>query len=176
MYFTRHILTYRSYQNGPSPPPFPTNTLFKAVHKVENNIFRISLEGYSWIEMFILFRLPDKQTKHKTTFINSRSTPQRLTIILTLSDISTIYNLNHSSCTFSKPQHILRVRGSKCLRKSDEQSFFRVIKSLLKYGTLCLTTHTTTIYFTLLSPSKSVRNEPIWDDMCDGRISAEQSN
>lgn len=53
---------------------------------------------------------------------------------------------------------------------------FQSHKNLLKYSTLCLTTLTTTIYFTLLSPSKSVRNEPIWDDMCDGRISAEQSN
>lgn len=101
MYFTRPILTYRSYQNGQFPPPHPCP--FKAVHRVENNIVRISLEGYSWNEMFILFRLPEKQTKHKTTFINSRSTPQLLTIILTLGDISTIYNLNHSSCTFSKP-------------------------------------------------------------------------
>lgn len=143
-------MTYQIYQNGPPPPP---QHPFGAVHE---------MGGYSWNEMFTLFRLPDKQTKHKTPFINSRSTPQLLTIILTLSDISTRYNLNHSSCTFSKPQqYILRVRGSKCLRKSDEQSFFRVIKSLLKYCTLCFTTHTTTIYFTLLSPSKSVRNEPI---------------
>lgn len=60
-------------------------------------------------------------------------------------------------------------------KESDEQSFFSH-KNLLKYSTLCLTTLTTRIYFTLLSPSKSVRNEPIWDDMFDGRISAEKSN
>lgn len=47
-----------------NPPPSP-QCPFKAVHKVENNIFRISLEGYSRNEMFILFLLPDKQTQQK---------------------------------------------------------------------------------------------------------------
>lgn len=46
-------------------PPLPSpQGPFKAVHEVENNIVRISLEGCSWNEMLILFRLPDKQTKH----------------------------------------------------------------------------------------------------------------
>lgn len=102
-YLTSPFLTYRSYQSGHPPPKVPFGAIRRVEYNCPDSIGGLQMERNIY---FVSFTRYTKRAGSRKRPVYAVTLPLNFSLVLTLSDISTRYNRNYSSCKFSKPQQV----------------------------------------------------------------------